>query len=77
MIGSSGFAVAVHLGWVSDATGGYRGQMAVYVKPNGPLGSAYTAAIKPFRYMIVYPALMRQIGREWRAHRPTLAYQQS
>jgi hypothetical protein len=25
------------------------------------------AAIKPFRYLIVYPALMRQIGREWRA----------
>jgi hypothetical protein len=25
------------------------------------------AAIKPFRYLIVYPALMRQIEREWRA----------
>ena len=24
------------------------------------------AAIKPSRYVIVYPALMRQIGREWR-----------
>jgi hypothetical protein len=57
----------MHLGWVSDATGGYRGQMAVYVKPNGLLGAAYMAAIKPFRYVIVYPALMRQIGREWRA----------
>jgi hypothetical protein len=32
--------------------------MAVYVKPNGLLGTAYMAAIKPFRYMIVYPALM-------------------
>jgi hypothetical protein len=52
---------------VSDAAGGYRGQMAVYVKPNGLLGTAYMAAIKPFRYVIVYPALMRQIGREWRA----------
>jgi len=30
-------------------------------------GNAYMAAIKPFRYRIVYPALMRQIGREWRA----------
>jgi hypothetical protein len=28
------------------------------------------AAIKPFRYVIVYPALMRQIGREWRAPPP-------
>jgi hypothetical protein len=27
----------------------------------------YMAAIKPFRYLIVYPALMRQIAREWRA----------
>jgi hypothetical protein len=56
----------MHLGWVSDPTGGYRGQMAVYVKPNGLLGAAYMAAIKPFRYAIVYPALMRLIGREWR-----------
>lgn len=56
----------MHLGWVSDATGGYHGQMAVYVKPNGLLGAAYMAAIKPFRYAIVYPALMRLIGREWR-----------
>jgi hypothetical protein len=57
----------MHLGWVPDDTGGYRGEMAVYVKPNGLLGAAYMAAIKPFRYAIVYPALMRQIGREWRA----------
>jgi hypothetical protein len=57
----------MHLGWVPDGTGGYRGQMAVYVKPNGLLGTAYMVAIKPFRYVIVYPALMRQIAREWRA----------
>jgi uncharacterized protein DUF2867 len=41
--------------------------MAVLVKPNGLFGKAYMAAIKPFRYLIVYPALMRMIGREWRA----------
>ena len=56
----------MHLGWVSDETGGYRGQMAVYAKPDGLLGTVYMAAIKPFRYVIVYPALMRLIGREWR-----------
>ena len=39
--------------------GGYRGQMAVLVKPNGRFGSAYMAAIKPFRLLLVYPALMR------------------
>jgi uncharacterized protein DUF2867 len=57
----------LHLGWVADPAGGYRGQMAVLVKPNGLLGEGYMAAIKPFRHLIVYPALMRQIGREWRA----------
>ena len=57
----------MHLGWVPDGTGGYRGQMAVLVKPNGLFGTAYMAAIKPFRYLIVYPALMLMIEREWRA----------
>src|SRR3712207_8010109 len=42
------------------------GQLAVLVRPNGLFGKAYMAAIKPFRYLIVYPALMRMIGREWR-----------
>ncbi len=54
----------MHLSWVADETGGYLGQMAVLVKPNGLLGSAYMAAIKPFRHLIVYPAMMRQIERE-------------
>ena len=57
----------MHLGWVPDGTGGYRGQMAVLVKPNGLLGTAYMAAIMPFRHLIVYPPLMREIEREWRA----------
>jgi hypothetical protein len=57
----------IHIGWVSDQAGGYRGQMAVYVKPNGLLGTAYMAAITPFRHLIVYPAMMRDIGRNWRA----------
>ena len=57
----------IHLGWVPDETGGYRGQMAIVVKPNGLLGSAYMAAIAPFRHLIVYPAIMRQIERGWRA----------
>jgi hypothetical protein len=56
----------LHLGWVPDQ-GGHRGQLAVLVKPNGLLGTAYMAAIRPFRYLIVYPALMRQIERAWRA----------
>jgi hypothetical protein len=57
----------MHIGWVPDGTSGYRGQMAVLVKPNGLLGTAYMAAIRPFRHLIVYPPLMREIEREWRA----------
>jgi hypothetical protein len=57
----------MHLGWVADDDGGYRGQMAVLVKPNGWFGAAYMAAIKPFRYLFVYPALMRRIERDWQA----------
>jgi uncharacterized protein DUF2867 len=57
----------MHIGWVPNGTGGYRGQMAVLVKPNGLLGTAYMAAIMPFRHLIVYPPLMREIGRDWRA----------
>ena len=57
----------MHLGWVADGIGGYRGQMAVYVKPNGLLGTGYMAAIRPFRHLIVYPPMIRQIGRTWRA----------
>jgi hypothetical protein len=56
----------MHVGWVPDPSGGYRGQMAVLVKPNGVLGAAYMAAIAPFRHFIVYPLMMRDIGRAWR-----------
>ena len=56
----------LHLGWVLDEHGGYRGQMAVLVKPNGTLGRVYMAAIKPFRYLIVYPRLLRRLDQAWR-----------
>ena len=61
----------LHLGWVrDDERGGYRGQMAVLVRPNGLLGKAYMAAITPFRYLLVYPPMLREFGRRWRATRP-------
>ncbi len=41
--------------------------MAVLVKPNGPFGHLYMAAIEPFRYLGVHPALLRGIGRGWQA----------
>ncbi|TDE32950.1 DUF2867 domain-containing protein [Actinomadura sp. 6K520] len=55
----------LHLSWVEDGNGGHRGQMAVLVKPNGLFGRLYMAAIKPFRYLFVYPALMRDYERWW------------
>jgi hypothetical protein len=56
----------MHIGWVPDDTsGGYHAEMAVLVKPNGWLGRAYMAAIKPFRYALVYPLLLRSVARQW------------
>jgi hypothetical protein len=55
----------LHLGRVPDESGGFRAQLAVLVKPNGLFGNAYMAAIKPFRHLIVYPALLRQWERAW------------
>jgi hypothetical protein len=57
----------MHVGWVPHRTGGYRGQMAVLVKPSGLLGSGYMAVMAPLRHLIVYPAMIRQIGRRWQA----------
>jgi len=56
----------VHIGWVADGHGAHRGEMAVYVRPNGLLGAAYMAAITPFRHFVVYPAMVRDLGRAWR-----------
>ena len=55
----------MHIGWVPDGAGGYRGQMAILVKPNGALGASYLMAIAPFRHLIVYPLMMRDLGRAW------------
>ena len=57
----------MHWGLVPQPGGGHRIQMAVLVKPNGMFGTAYMAAIKPFRLLFVYPALMRQIERQSKA----------
>ena len=57
----------LHLGWVMDQPGRYHGQLAVYAKPNGPLGAAYMAGITPFRHLVVYPPMIQAIGQAWRA----------
>lgn len=60
----------MHLTWVQSAgRDDYELRMAVLVKPNGRFGRLYMAAIAPFRYLIVYPALTRQWEeRAWRDH---------
>ena len=59
-----------HLAWVERGDGRYEGQMAVYVKPRGAFGRVYMALIKPFRYLVVYPAMMREVERAWAARHP-------
>ena len=59
----------LHVGWVPDGDA-YRGQLAVLVKPDGMLGAVYLAAIRPFRNLIVYPRMMRDLARRWRAGAP-------
>jgi hypothetical protein len=55
----------MHLAWADQGEGRYQGQMAVYVKLRGAFGKGYMALIKPFRHLIVYPALTRQTERAW------------
>jgi hypothetical protein len=57
----------MHIGRIADGHGGYRGQMAVYVKPNGLLGEAYMTAIRPFRHWLVYPPLLREFEQRLQA----------
>jgi len=59
----------MHLAWVEQGGGRFQAQMAVYVKPRGRFGRAYMSLIKPFRYLIVYPALTRQTERTWARRR--------
>jgi Protein of unknown function (DUF2867) len=55
-----------HLSWVPKYDGEYELRMAALVKPNGLLGRLYMVAIKPFRYLVIYPALTRKWERAWR-----------
>jgi hypothetical protein len=60
----------MHVAWVERGEDRYQGEMAVYVKPRGRFGQGYMALIKPFRYLVVYPALMRQTEQTWNARPP-------
>lgn len=57
----------MHIGWVplAGTPGTHHGVLSALVRPNGRLGRGYMAAIKPVRRAVVYPQLIRAIGREW------------
>jgi hypothetical protein len=57
----------LHLARVPAGDRGFHVQAAVLVKPNGLLGEAYMAFIKPFRYVLVYPPLLHELSRTWDA----------
>ncbi len=58
----------MHLGWVRTDDGRHELRIAALVKDNGLFGRLYMAAILPFRYLVVYPALTRQWERTWLDH---------
>jgi hypothetical protein len=47
------------------ARGGYLAYWAIYVKPVSRLTPLYMAMIAPFRHVLVYPAIIRQVQRSW------------
>jgi hypothetical protein len=59
----------MHIAWVERSAGDFAPQLAVYVKPNGRFGRVYMAAIKPFRYWVVYPAMERASTARWNTRR--------
>ncbi|KAA0017400.1 DUF2867 domain-containing protein [Antrihabitans cavernicola] len=65
-LGNKTVHAIAHFSWVQSDAGEYQLQMAVLVKPNGLFGQLYMAGIKPFRYLIVYPAMTRKWEQAWR-----------
>lgn len=55
----------MHLGAVPSADGQTNVQLTILVKPNGLSGRVYMAAIKPFRFAIIYPLMMRELAARW------------
>ncbi|MBE1876048.1 DUF2867 domain-containing protein [Myceligenerans pegani] len=54
----------LHLSIAPDDRG-HVTRIAVLVRTNGWFGRFYMALIKPFRYLFVYPPLMRELGARW------------
>ncbi len=59
---------ALHLGRVPTGRETFAVHLAIYVKPKGWFGRLYMGFIRPFRLLIVYPALLRAAQRRWSEH---------
>ncbi len=55
----------LHLGWVDAGGGKRRPELAIYVKLRGTSSRLYMALIAPFRHLVIYPAWMKALSREW------------
>jgi hypothetical protein len=56
---------AIHYSRIYLASNKWKVHMSIYVKPKGLFGQLYMLAIKPFRLLIVYPALMKALKLQW------------
>jgi Protein of unknown function (DUF2867) len=56
---------AAALSGLAETPKGYRFYFAVYVRERGWFTRVYMAAIDPFRRWVIYPAMLRQIQRDW------------
>jgi hypothetical protein len=56
----------LHLGCAADASP----ELAIYIKSRGLFTRLYMAAITPARYLVIYPALMKEVERRWRTGSP-------
>jgi Protein of unknown function (DUF2867) len=50
---------------MAERPGGYRLYLAIYVRPVGRLTVWYFRLIDPFRRLVIYPAILREIRRVW------------
>jgi Protein of unknown function (DUF2867) len=48
-----------------ETSEGYRFYLAIYVRERGWITPTYMALIDPFRRWVVYPAILRQIEKNW------------
>ncbi len=64
---------AIHLGKISLGHNTYGVQMTIYVKPKGLFGQFYMQLIKPFRHYIVYPVMLKIIGKQWDKYKSSIA----